>query len=883
MAEVITRFKIETTQYDSKLREAARSLSDLSRTATQASEGFSVFTQKSVDAARALGTTATSTGNAKQRVQELVSAYNEAARAYNQLSDQQKNSDWAQALSQSLEQLQQRIRSAKAEMQGMSNMPQPSAGGGLSGGTMAVFSGNVYARAAELGVQAMNALKNAIIDVVTESTTLATQAEGVRMAYERLGNPELMNRLKEATHGTVSELELMKAAVQFNDFGLPVEELGTMLAFAQQKARDTGQSVDYMVNSIVTGLGRKSLMILDNLGLSATQIKARMKDGGDMTKAVGEIIREQMSRAGDYVETAADRAARAQADVNDQMMELGRTMAPLTSQGTQMWNDLKVAALQFANDALKQVLNFAQRVADAFVDLYNNSSFVRVQMAGVAGAVDLVKIALQNLIAPFRAFAESAVGLGKVIKGALSFNPDDIADGARKMVSAYGNAMRTIASNSGKAWKVVADKFSNALNDSMSKVNIFGGSQSIITDDTKASGGGGSGGSDDKKTKSVETEYQRNQRIIGELSDEFVRASEDRRAAIVREIAALQRRNREIEYYRNLAQGKGDGIQLNDVTVTASRTEGINKAFRDSPLSMGSINTFSSGVRQQINETDLGSVLYEKLTERLRDATTMSSLIRQLMSMGIQGADLKDIAKNLQQQLLSPDGIDQNRLEEWLEEELNGKLIEAGRVPLKINADTGEVSQDTDRGKKGGPSEFYKGLSDVSGKLSTLSGGLSSINTGMKNLGIDLGSDFAKLVETLSAVSSVVSGVTAIVSLFQTPAIAANTYALNANTAATILSGGIPFFANGGVVRAAGGWVGGNNYSGDRVPAMLNSGELVLNSFQQNALAGALEGNPVQNIQLEAVIGAEEITLVTNNRGRRTQRGEFVQSNNRRW
>ena len=78
-----------------------------------------------------------------------------------------------------------------------------------------------------------------------------------------------------------------------------------MLAFAQQKAKDTGQSVDYMVDSIVTGLGRKSLMILDNLGLSAAEVKDKMKETGDMTKAIGEIIREQMAKAGDYVETAA--------------------------------------------------------------------------------------------------------------------------------------------------------------------------------------------------------------------------------------------------------------------------------------------------------------------------------------------------------------------------------------------------------------------------------------------------------------------------------------------------------------------------------------------------------------------------------------------------
>lgn len=96
--DVITRFKLETTQYDSKLKSAAKGLSDFSKTATQAKEGFNQFTKSNIDAAKALGSMATSTTNAKDKVKELVGAFNEAAKAYNQLSEEQKQSDWAKAL-----------------------------------------------------------------------------------------------------------------------------------------------------------------------------------------------------------------------------------------------------------------------------------------------------------------------------------------------------------------------------------------------------------------------------------------------------------------------------------------------------------------------------------------------------------------------------------------------------------------------------------------------------------------------------------------------------------------------------------------------------------------------------------------------------------------
>ena len=68
----------------------------------------------------------------------------------------------------------------------------------------------------------------------------------------------------------------MKATVKAKDFRIPVDDMGKYLAFAQLKAQQTGQSVEYMTDSIVTGLGRKSLLILDNLGLPPQKSMRRL-------------------------------------------------------------------------------------------------------------------------------------------------------------------------------------------------------------------------------------------------------------------------------------------------------------------------------------------------------------------------------------------------------------------------------------------------------------------------------------------------------------------------------------------------------------------------------------------------------------------------------
>ena len=283
-------------------------------------DGVKEFTQQ-------LGKMDTVAGGAKGKLGEMTKAFTDLTMQFNAMTDAEKSGQFGKALSSGLDELKQRIISTKQELADINNSLNNvggTSGGGLFGGgkldgMLQVFGGNLMTKGAGM----LAGLASEMGDMVKQGVELAKQGEGIRIAFERLGRGDILNGLREATHGTVTDLELMKAAVKFNDFKLPLDQLGTMLAFAQQKAKDTGQSVDYMVDSIVTGLGRKSLMILDNLGLSATEVKEKMAETGDMTKAVGAIIREQMSKAGDYVETAADRATQGQREPPEQDGRVG--------------------------------------------------------------------------------------------------------------------------------------------------------------------------------------------------------------------------------------------------------------------------------------------------------------------------------------------------------------------------------------------------------------------------------------------------------------------------------------------------------------------------------------------------------------------------------
>jgi uncharacterized protein YukE len=323
----VLELAVGTGKWDAGLKKAKQSLDNFTQANGGLQQALDKESQKMSQFVQMMGKMDSTAKTAKGQMNDYKSTIEQLTMQYNRMTDAQKQSIGQDYLN-AIDQMKQKYQAVNEEIQEMNRSlnqtttPDANSGGGGISSMLAVFGGNLMTKAAGYVAQ----LGSEVVEVMKASGELAKEAEGVTLAFERLGRPGLLDNLKEATHGTVSEFELMKAAVQFNDFKLPLEELGTMLAFAQQKAKDTGQSVDYMVSSIVTGLGRKSLMILDNLGLSANEVKNKMEETGDMTKAVGEIIREQMSKAGEYVDTASDKASRANAKLQDEMLALGNAM-----------------------------------------------------------------------------------------------------------------------------------------------------------------------------------------------------------------------------------------------------------------------------------------------------------------------------------------------------------------------------------------------------------------------------------------------------------------------------------------------------------------------------------------------------------------------------
>lgn len=179
-----------------------------------------------------------------------------------------------------------------------------------------------------------------IADTAIETSKLYGQALNLRRAFKRLAEQEglqateLMKDLKEATFGAVTELELMKNATQAKFLGIDLNNLPILLKFATIRAKETGQNVDYLVQSIVTGIGRKSPLILDNLGLQIREINAEIekiaRSQGRWTGRIDEstqamyIQQAAVNIAKKNIEEAGEKSAGASDKVNQLSNEFER-------------------------------------------------------------------------------------------------------------------------------------------------------------------------------------------------------------------------------------------------------------------------------------------------------------------------------------------------------------------------------------------------------------------------------------------------------------------------------------------------------------------------------------------------------------------------------
>ena len=180
---------------------------------------------------------------------------------------------------------------------------------------------------------------------------LSAQAENVERAFGNLAIQAgttadiMIKKMREATAETISDFQLMQ---QFNTaamLGLPLDQFDKMIEIARGAARAMGTSMQFMLQSIVTGIGRQSKLMLDNLGILISMETANKKYAealGIQASKLTDVERKQafaneavriglenLKAAGGIVASNADVYEQAVAGLENVKIALGELISPI--------------------------------------------------------------------------------------------------------------------------------------------------------------------------------------------------------------------------------------------------------------------------------------------------------------------------------------------------------------------------------------------------------------------------------------------------------------------------------------------------------------------------------------------------------------------------
>ena len=255
------------------------------------------------------------------------------------------------------------------------------------------------------------------------------------------------------------------------------------------------------------------------------------------------------------------------------------------------------------------------------------------------------------------------------------------------------------------------------------------------------------------------------------------------------------------------------------------------------------MSAFISILKEKIAQEDVGSTLYQNLTKQLADANALANLIQEAVNRGIDVAEFDP--QKLYKKIFGDKPGDYISDETWksIIDDFNKYCKDN---PVNLNYATGSIS-----------SEKTKEASQKTElSLGQLSQNVLSITRSLEDLGVEIPEDLTKVLSTMNIITTILTTISALATI---------------STSTDVLKS-IPvigwLLSNGGVVHAAGGFSGtvpGNSFSGDNIPALLNSGETVLNRAQVGNLASILSDNGSRQQDTYAIIESDTVKLLLRN------------------
>lgn len=397
----------------------------------------------------------------------------------------------------------------------------------------------------------LNKLKEYSIELGSSTTLSASQ---VADAFKMIGSqqPQLLASGEALKSVTKNAITLAEAA------GIELADAAKTLSVSINQMGGDSQNAERYIN-VLAAASQKGAGDIVWLGEAITKSGTTAKAvGTDYEELVANL--EQLAKAG-YDASTAGTALRS--IIMNLEKQANQDYKPSVVGLTQAFENLGNANLtltEYQGIAGKMFAAQAKALADAAGEAKN----MKEEITGTNIAEDQAKTNTDNLDGSLKSLSSAWEGLNLHINSSNGFLRDCV-DWLKEVVTwadnAYQSFDRWYKSVPDNAGDIITRSKNNIMSDDIDdngnyirKNAIASIPEIVVSGSRKGGGGSGKGGKGGSKTQ--KTLEQENNEQIQKLTNEYIKASEERQAAIRDEIKTLQERNAVIQQMRDEAQGK---------------------------------------------------------------------------------------------------------------------------------------------------------------------------------------------------------------------------------------------------------------------------------------------------------------------------------------
>ena len=212
----------------------------------------------------------------------------------------------------------------------------------ILGGSIAVLRSKLLIFSFAIGSTAL--ALNKFFDLTSEVAKIKTMEQGFLSLGEEIGfNERSLIKLNKAVDNTVSKFDLLQQANNALLLGIvdSDDEMAQLFDTAQRLAKAVGQDARFGIESLVTGLGRQSRLMLDNLGLIVKTEKAYEDYAETLGIAVSLLTDEEKKRA--FVIAGIEQARQKVEQLGEEHLDSADIAKSATVSMEQSWLDFASA------------------------------------------------------------------------------------------------------------------------------------------------------------------------------------------------------------------------------------------------------------------------------------------------------------------------------------------------------------------------------------------------------------------------------------------------------------------------------------------------------------------------------------------------------------